>query len=83
MYRRSKYKKASEIYKGKKNMLFPTLGKIATTDIVFIDINDSIQAAIKKMLSHGHRDIVVIGLKEYKIFTVEDILRARAKQIDF
>lgn len=63
-------------------MIFPTIGSIATTSVVSIDINSSISSAIKKMFEHEHRNIIVIDGDVFRILRVSDILNIKAKKID-
>ncbi len=64
-------------------MIFPKVGSISTSDVVTIDIDNSISDAIKKMFLHKHRNIVVIDGADFRILDVNDILNIKAKNIDF
>lgn len=63
-------------------MIFPTVGSIATTEVVSIDIDNSISDAIKKMFQYEHRNIIVLDGVDFRILTVSDILNIKAKKID-
>jgi diguanylate cyclase len=62
-------------------MKFPSIGDIATTDVITIDIKDSASNAIDKMLKHEHRHVVVVNKNEYFIISVVDILHLQEKNI--
>lgn len=58
-------------------MFFPTLGLIATTNVVTVDIHQSIQDALDQMHLHNHRSIVVINKTLHYIITTKDIIRLK------
>lgn len=62
-------------------MKFPSVGDIATTSVITIDINDNAANAIDKMLKHEHRHVVVVDGNEYFIISVIDILHLQEKSI--
>lgn len=62
-------------------MKFPSIGDIATTSVITIDINDTASNAIDKMLKHEHRHVVVVDGYEYFIISVVDILHLQEKNI--
>lgn len=64
-------------------MFFPTLGLIATTNVITVDIHQSIQDALDKMHRHNHRSIVVINNTLHYIITTKDIIRLRLDGISF
>ncbi|MCW8895882.1 diguanylate cyclase [Sulfurimonas sp.] len=63
-------------------MKFPTIGEIATTSVVSIDVKSSITDAIDMMLEHNHRNIIVIDEGEFRILTIVDVLNIQTKKID-
>jgi diguanylate cyclase (GGDEF)-like protein len=63
-------------------MKFPSVGEIATTSVVSINIKSTLAQAINKMLDTDHRNIIVIDLDNYYILSVVDILNIQAKSID-
>jgi len=63
-------------------MQFPIIGDIASTNVVSIDINESIVSAIDLMLKHEHRNIVVVDKNNFYIFTVLDILNIQTLGIE-
>ncbi|MDD5399865.1 MAG: diguanylate cyclase [Sulfurimonas sp.] len=63
-------------------MKFPTIGSIATTSVVSIDINKTISDAIKMMFESVHRNIIVIDENVFRILTVNDILNIKIQNID-
>lgn len=58
-------------------MFFPTLGLIATTDVITVDIHQSIQDALEKMHQHNHRSIIVVNKTVHYIITTKDIIRLK------
>ncbi len=58
-------------------MFFPTLGLIATTNVITADIHDTIQDALNKMHQHNHRSIVVVNKTLHYIITTKDIIRLK------
>ena len=62
-------------------MKFPSIGDIATTKVVSIDIRSTFEQAISKMLDYEHRNIIVTDLDKYYLLSVVDILSIRAKNI--
>lgn len=63
-------------------MKFPTIGEIATTSVVSIDIDNTISDAMKVMFSHDHRNIVVIDGDTFRILKITDILNMKIQKID-
>ncbi|MDD5373402.1 MAG: diguanylate cyclase [Sulfurimonas sp.] len=63
-------------------MKFPTIGNIATTSVVSIDINKTISDAIKMMFESVHRNIIVIDENVFRILTVNDILNIKIQNVD-
>lgn len=64
-------------------MFFPTLGLIATTDVISVDIHQSIQDALNKMHQHNHRSIVVVNKTLHYIITTKDIIRLKLSGVAF
>lgn len=64
-------------------MFFPTLGLIATTKIVTIDIHASIQEGLEKMRQYNHRSIVVVNENVYHVLTAKEMIRLKLEGIDF
>lgn len=62
-------------------MKFPSVGDIATTSVITIDIKDTAANAIDKMLKHEHRHVVVVDGYEYFMISVVDILHLQEKDI--
>lgn len=58
-------------------MFFPTLGLIATTNVITADIHQSIQDALNKMHLHNHRSIVVVNQTLHYIISTKDIIRLK------
>jgi diguanylate cyclase (GGDEF)-like protein len=63
-------------------MKFPTIGDIATKNIVSVDINKTVAEALDVMLGQEHRSIVVVDKSRFKLFTVLDILDIKEKEIN-
>lgn len=64
-------------------MFFPTLGLIATTNVITVDIHESIQDALDKMHSYNHRSIVVVNRTLHHIISTKDIIRLKLEGIEF
>jgi len=63
-------------------MKFPTIGEIATTNVVSIERNKSVADAIKVIFENEHRNLIVIDGTLFYILTVADILNIRVQNID-
>lgn len=63
-------------------MRFPMVSEIASKDVVSIDINSSLNAAIEKMMSNNHRNIIITGANSFKILTVHNMLSFKSQKID-
>lgn len=64
-------------------MFFPTLGLIATTDVITVDIHHTIQDALDKMHEHNHRSIIVVNKTLHYIITTKDIIRLKLEDVSF
>lgn len=64
-------------------MFFPTLGLIATTNVVTVDIHQSIQDALDQMHQHDHRSIVVVNKTLHYIISIKDIIRLKLDGVCF
>jgi CBS domain-containing protein len=64
-------------------MFFPTLGMIATTDVVSVTLHQTIQEALTAMHAHDHRKIVVINQNVYYVLTTQDMIGLKISGIDF
>lgn len=64
-------------------MFFPTLGLIATTDVITVDIHGTIQDALNKMHQHNHRSIIVVNKTLHYIITTKDIIRLKLEGVCF
>ncbi|AFV98584.1 MULTISPECIES: diguanylate cyclase [unclassified Sulfuricurvum] len=64
-------------------MFFPTLGLIATTNVITVDIHQSIQDALNKMHLHNHRSIIVVNQTLHHIISTKDIIRLKLEGISF
>lgn len=64
-------------------MFFPTLGLIATTGIVLVDIHETVQSALAKMRHHNHRSIVVQNGNVFYIITTKDMITLKMEGISF
>jgi len=63
-------------------MRFPTMGNIATTSVVKVDIDETLQTALSVMLDHDHRNIIVVDEYDFRILTVIDIINIQKNKID-
>lgn len=64
-------------------MFFPTLGLIATTGVITVDIHHTIQDALTAMHTHNHRSIIVVNKTLYYIISTKDIIRLKLEGIAF
>jgi diguanylate cyclase len=64
-------------------MFFPTLGLIATTNVITVDIHQSIQDALNQMHQHNHRSIVVVNKTLHYIISTKDIIRLKLDGVCF
>ncbi len=64
-------------------MFFPTLGLIATTNVITVEIHQSIQDALDQMHLHNHRSIVVVNKTLHYIITTKDIIRLKLEGVSF
>ncbi len=64
-------------------MFFPTLGLIATTDVISVDIHQTVQDALTKMHQHNHRSIIVVNNTLHYIITTKDIIRLKLSGVCF
>ncbi len=64
-------------------MFFPSLGLIATTNVITVDIHQTIQEALDQMHRHNHRSIVVVNKTLHYIITTKDIIRLKLDAIAF
>jgi diguanylate cyclase (GGDEF)-like protein len=58
-------------------MFFPTLGLIASTNVITVTVQNTIQDALNKMHEHNHRSIIVSNNTVYYILTTKDIIRLK------
>jgi len=64
-------------------MFFPKMGMIATTNVVTVDIHETITDALNKMHEYNHRSVVVVNGTLYYIITTKDMIRCRMEGISF
>ncbi len=64
-------------------MFFPTLGLIASTDVISVDVHHTIQDALNKMHHHNHRSIIVVNQTLHYIITTKDIIRLKLDEVNF
>lgn len=64
-------------------MFFPNLGLIATTNVITVDIRETVQDALNAMHEHNHRSVVVVNGSLHHILTTKDIIRFKLERIDF
>ncbi|MDA3908336.1 MAG: diguanylate cyclase [Sulfurimonas sp.] len=62
-------------------MKFPSIGDIATTAVVSIDIHSTFDETMSKMLHHEHRNIIVTDTNDFYIMSIIDILNVQDKDI--
>ena len=64
-------------------MFFPTLDSIATTDVLTIDFDATINEAIERMRSANHRNIIIVNHAIYYVLTTVDLIALKVRHIDF
>jgi len=64
-------------------MKFPSVEEIATHDVVTIGIESSVKEALRLMVKHQHRDIIVTDGKQYYLVTANDLIRFQVSGITF
>ncbi len=64
-------------------MFFPTLGLIATTNVITVDIHSTIQDALNQMHKHNHRSIIVVNQTLHHIISTKDIIRLKLEGVSF
>ncbi len=64
-------------------MKFPSVEEIATRDVVTIGIDASVSEALRLMIRHHHRDIVVVDERQYYLVTANDLIRFQVEGIAF
>lgn len=64
-------------------MFFPTLGLIASTNVITVTIQNTIQDALNKMHEYNHRSIVVVNKTVYYILSTKDIIRLKREGMPF
>lgn len=62
--------------------MIPTIYEIAIKDVLKVNINDTLEEAIKIMASSHHRTIVIENEKEYKILTTEHLIDFKLSHIE-
>jgi diguanylate cyclase (GGDEF)-like protein len=63
-------------------MKFPLLEELATTDVIYIDIEATIKEAITLMLSNEHRNIIVQDGNRYRILMISKVVCIKKKSIN-
>ena len=58
------------------------ISDIASTSVVQVDATSSIADALDVMLTHNHRNVIVISSDCYKILTIVDVLSIQEKHLD-
>jgi len=64
-------------------MFFPALELIATTDVIKVDIHETISDVLCQMHAHNHRSIVVVNGGLHYIITTKEMIRLRMEGIAF
>lgn len=62
---------------------FSQHGLIATTNVITVDIHQTIEDALNKMHEHNHRSIVVTNKTLHYILTTKDVIRLKLEGIAF
>lgn len=64
-------------------MKFPIIKELATTEVVSVDFDSTLDDAISLMYKHNHRNVIVINNNEFYILTASDLLQLKLKQYEF
>ncbi len=64
-------------------MLFPTLKTIASTDIISVDIHQTVHNALSEMHRRNHRMVLVKNREIFYIFTTNDLVHLKLKNTSF
>ena len=64
-------------------MKFPIIKELATTEVVSVDFDSTLDDAISLMYKHNHRNVIVINNNEFYILTASDLLQLKLKKYDF
>jgi len=64
-------------------MKFPLISDIATTSVVTINIEDSVDKALELMLENNHRDMIILDKSLFKLISIVDILHLQKEDFDF
>lgn len=64
-------------------MKFPIIKELATTKVVTIDFNSTLNDAINLMYKHNHRNVIVVNVNEFFILTASDLLQLKLKGYNF
>jgi len=62
---------------------FPTLGSIASRDVIYLGIDATVEMAVEKMHEHNHRDIIIKSHSLYYVFTTQDMVRLKLDDMPF
>ena len=63
-------------------MKFPVVSDIASTSVISVDVNSSIENALDIMLENNHRNIVVLDNENFRILTVIDVLNIKKQSLN-
>jgi len=63
-------------------MRFPSIGDIATRDVVTVEMHQSISQAVDKIYATKHRNAIIPYLGEYFVFGAQDILQMSSSGVD-
>lgn len=62
-------------------MKFPNAGDIASTQVVSINIHETIANAIDAMISHDHRDVIVYDHELYYVLTAIELIKLKESML--
>ncbi len=60
-------------------MKFPTVGEIATTQVVMVKREDTLIGVLETMCQYGHRNVIVADRCSFYLLGINDILSAKMK----
>ncbi len=63
-------------------MKFPALKELATTNVIYIEIDSTIREGIELMLSNVHRNVIVKDGEKFRILMIADLVYIKKRNID-
>lgn len=63
-------------------MKFPSIRDITTISVITLNIDDTLAHALEVMIEFGHRSLVVLDGKKFRLLNVMDIIKREEERID-